>query len=139
MKQNKLKITVALVSYREKEKLASVLKDIKQQTAFDKIGEVLIFLNGTCTQTRATAESFLNQLPLKIFSSPLNHLGQARATLVNKSQHDLIAWTDSDCALPKNWLKELISQWNNSPTDHCGYRGGRTACRKPSGGKIWLT
>ena len=114
MKQNDLKITVALVCHREKEALAYILEDLKKQTAFDSIGEVLIFQNGDCELTRKMAESFLDQLPLKFFSSPLNNLGLARATLVNQSQYDLMAWTDSDCRLPNNWLKELLSHWKNN-------------------------
>ena len=102
--------------YQEKEELAHVLEDLKTQTAFGNIGEVLVFQNGTCKQTRNMAESFLNQLPLKIFSSPLNNLGLARATLVSKSQYDLIAWTDSDCRLPNYWLSDLLNSWRCTPS-----------------------
>lgn len=118
MYTSNLKVTVALVCYQEKEKLAHVLKDLKNQTVFDNIGEVLIFQNGTCKQTSKTAESFLEKLPLKIFSSSSNNLGLARAKLVEKSLYDLIVFTDSDCSLPENWLEELLSHWKNKePND----------------------
>ena len=118
MENHQLQVTVALVCWQEKEELARVLEDIKKQTAFDAIGEALIFQNGDCKQTKKTAEAFLSQLPLKIFSSPLNNLGRARAVLVNQSKYKLIAWTDSDCSLPKNWLEELLSQWKNFSDDN---------------------
>ena len=116
MNYNHLKITVALVCYQEKEELAHVLEDLKNQTAFDNIGEVLVFQNGTCQETRNIAKSFLNLLPLKIFSSPLNNLGLARATLVRKSQYDRIAWTDSDCRLPNHWISDLLHCWRYTPS-----------------------
>ena len=84
MSISKLKVTIALVCYQEKEKLALVLGDLKNQTAFNNIGEVLIFQNGTCQKTLKTAKSFLDKLPLKIFSSTLNNLGLARATLLKR-------------------------------------------------------
>ena len=124
MKIDPLKVTVALVCYQEKEKLAHVLEDLKNQSVFDKIGEILIFQNGACQQTRKTAEGFLDKLPLKIFSSPSNHLGLARASLVNNSRYDLIAFTDCDCSLPEKWLEELLSHWKNEQSNNIVAVGG---------------
>ena len=124
MSTNKLKVTVALVCYQEKEKLAHVLEDLKNQTAFNNIGEVLIFQNGTCQQTLKTAESFLNKLPLKVLSSTSNNLGLARATLVKKARCDLIAFTDSDCALPESWLEKLLSHWEKQKMNNVVAIGG---------------
>ena len=118
LKINSSKITVALVCYKEKERLRFILKDLKQQTAFNQIGEVLLFQNGTCERTRKTAQSFLTQLPLKILSNPNNNLGFARSEIVKQSKQAWIAWTDSDCRLPANWLEKLIFQWDkNNHTD----------------------
>ena len=108
------KVTVALVCYKEKEQIALLLEDLKKQSAFNRLGEVLVCQNGDCQQTKKTVKSFLNQLPLKIFYSPSNNLGQARAILVKQAQYELIAWTDSDCRLPKNWLEETLLNWENA-------------------------
>ena len=130
MKQNKnlkiksSKITVALVCYQEKESLKYVLEDIKKQSLFDQIGEVLLFQNGACTKTRETAESFLKQLPLKILSNSKNNLGLARSELVKQAQYEWIAWTDCDCRLPTDWLKSLISNWDNSQQENLAGVGG---------------
>ena len=124
MKTEDIRLTVALVCYQEKEKLVYVLEDLRNQSAFDKIGEVLIFQNGTCKHTRKTAENFLDKLPLTILSSPSNHLGLARAALVNNSSYDLIAFTDSDCRLPTKWLEELLFHWKNEQTNNTVAIGG---------------
>ena len=116
MRNNSLKVTVALVCYQEKQELAHILQDLRKQSAFENIAEVLLFQNGNCKQTRKTAESFFGKLPLKIISSLTNNLGLARAELVNKSQYDLIAFTDSDCRLPNNWLEELLNHWSKNPS-----------------------
>ena len=109
-----LKVTVALVCYKEKKELAHTLQDLREQTAFKNIEEVLLLQNGTCKETKKIAESFFDKLPLKLFFQKENNLGQARAKLVERSQQDLIAWTDSDCHLPKSWLEELIAHWSYS-------------------------
>ena len=111
MKKNINKITLALVCHKEKEKLALILEDIKKQSAFKQIGEILLFQNGACKKTKQTASQFLSDLPLKIFSSTENNLGQARAFLVQKARFDWIAWTDSDCRLNSGWLETLINNW----------------------------
>ena len=116
MPLNYSKVTVALVCYKEKKELAYTLQDLKEQSAFENIGEVLLLQNGFCEETRKAAESFLDKLPLKLFFQKENNLGQARAKLVELSQYDLIAWTDCDCRLPKNWLETLINHWESKPS-----------------------
>ena len=114
LKINSSQVTVALVCYQEKESLRFVLEDLKQQSAFNQIGEVLLFQNGNCEKTRKTAQYFLDQLPLKILFNTGNNLGFARSEVVKQAQHNWIAWTDSDCRLPANWLKNLISNWDKT-------------------------
>ena len=101
-------ITVALVCHNEKEQLALVLNDIKSQTFFSQVKEVILFQTGSCQKTRKTAESFKERLPLVFLSSIQNNLGLARAQIVEKAQSDWIAFTDSDCRLKKNWLETLV-------------------------------
>ena len=101
-------MTVALVCHNEKERLALVLNDIKSQTFFSQIKEVILFQTGSCQKTRAAAESFKERLPLVFLSSIQNNLGLARAQIVKKAQSDWIAFTDSDCRLKENWLETLV-------------------------------
>ena len=117
-------ITVALVCYQEKENLKYILEDLKQQSAFKQIGELLLIQNGDCEKTKKTAQSFLSQLPLVILSNSVNNLGLARAKVVKKAKYDWIAWTDSDCRLPKNWLESLIFQWDKTNQSHLTAIGG---------------
>ncbi len=112
------KVTVGLVIYKEKEELQSVLSDLKNQNAYQSIGEVLIVQNSNCEQTFNVAQSFLNQLPLKIFTNQPNNIGQSRSLIVKKSQYPLIAFTDGDCRLPKNWLKNLLNHWQSHLLEH---------------------
>ena len=119
------KATVGLICYQEKQGLARILLDLKKQSARERIGEVLLAQNGDCSETLKTAKSFLNQLPLKIFSHPVNNLGAARAFVVKKAKYPLIAWTDSDCQLPPFWLESLLSHWRFcGGGDHLAGLGG---------------
>ena len=109
--KRELKVTLALVCHKEGQQLAEVLEDISRQTAFRQIGEILLFQNSACPATKQTAKSLASRLNLKIFSSADNHLGRARAFLVEKAQHELVAFTDPDCRLPITWLEELLSRY----------------------------
>jgi len=112
-KQEIFQITIGLVCYREKEDLALVLEDIKRQTLFKQVKEIILFQNGTCQITKKVAESFRNQLPLVFLSSNKNNLGLARARIVEKAQTEWIAFTDSDCRLKENWLEILVQNKNS--------------------------
>ena len=125
MTKNEIKkITISLICHKEKESLSYLLQDLKDQTAYQYIGEVLLIQTGQCKETLEIAESFLDKLPLKIFSCSSNNLGLARATLVNKAQYEIIAFTDCDCRLPKSWLEELLAHWNHHYTDNLLAIGG---------------
>ena len=110
---SKTKVTVGLICYHEKEKLALTLKSLVDQTAFQNIGEVLLLQNGTCEKTLNCAKAFLNKMPLTILSQPDNHIGKGRAVIVNQAAFPLIAWTDGDCLLPSDWLEKLLLNWKN--------------------------
>lgn len=107
------RITVALICYDEKEGLGFVLEDIKKQSYFKHIKEVLLLQNahrkkGACQETKQIAENFKKKLPLVFLSSTENHLGLARSKLMEKASSKWVAWTDSDCRLPENWLESLV-------------------------------
>jgi GT2 family glycosyltransferase len=51
----------------------------------------------------------------KYINEPKTGLGRARATGIKSCCGDLIASTDADCILDKNWLKEIKSQFNRNP------------------------
>ena len=107
------KVTVGLICYEEKERLSHTLKSLAEQIARHKIGEVLLVQNGTCKRTLAVARSFLKQLPLTILPHPVNHIGRARALIVRRAAFPLLAFTDGDCAVPPDWLKTLLLNWES--------------------------
>ena len=105
---------MGLVCYREREQLSLILQSLVEQTVFHRIGEVLLVQNGDCQQTLNAAKAFLKKLPLVIIPHPINHIGKARAMIVDKAAEPLIAFTDGDCVVPPNWLETLLDHW-----DHC--------------------
>ena len=106
-------VTVGLVCFEEREKLSLTLQSLKEQTAFHKIGEVLLIQNGKCERTLNHAKAFLSKLPLTILFNTANHIGRARAMIVNRAKFPLIAFTDSDCRVPQDWLEALLNHWES--------------------------
>ena len=106
-------ISLALVYHSEKEQLALLLQDIKQQTFLEVIKEILLIQTPLlekqyCQKTKEIAISFKKELPLIFLTAPKNHLGSARKQLVEEASSEWIAWTDSDCRLKKDWLETLV-------------------------------
>ena len=131
---DKTKVTVGLICYREREQISLILQSLVEQTAFHRIGEVLLVQNGNCRQTLNTAKAFLKKLPLVIISHPINHIGKARAMIVDKAVESLIAFTDGDCVVPPNWLETLLAHWNHCTSLSPAGVGGPN--RLP-GNKLW--
>lgn len=104
---------MGLICYREREQISLTLQSLVEQTAFHQISEVLLVQNGNCEQTLNSAKEFLKKLPLVILSHPVNHIGKARAMIVNQASESLIAFTDGDCIVPKNWLEMLLTHWSH--------------------------
>lgn len=104
---------MGLICYREREQISLTLQSLVEQTAFHQISEVLLVQNGNCEQTLTSAKEFLKKLPLVILSHPVNHIGKARAMIVNQASEPLIAFTDGDCIVPPNWLEMLLTRWSH--------------------------
>lgn len=109
---NTPQVTVGLISYNEKQNVGTVLSDLKSQSSYNKIAEIVLVKNSNCQETSQVIESFLNQLPLKIINNPNNNIGQSRALIVEQAKYPLIAFTDGDCSLPKNWMEDLLKHWH---------------------------
>ena len=118
------KVTVGLICYREREQIALTLQSLVEQTALHRISEILLVQNGDCQKTLNCAKTFLKKLPLVIIPNSVNHIGKARAMIVNRAAEPLIAFTDGDCIVPPNWLETLLFHWNHcAPSSPSGVGG----------------
>lgn len=106
------KVTIGLISYKEKEVLGQILSDLKNQNTFDKIEEVLLIQNSSCQKTNQIALDFSNKLPLKIMTNFSNNIGKARSLIVTHSTQDLIVFVDADCRVATNWLQLMLENWS---------------------------
>jgi len=56
----------------------------------------------------------VKQYPVKLITQDGKGLNAARNTGVRNSQSEIIAFTDSDCIVPANWVRNIVKNFNDS-------------------------
>jgi hypothetical protein len=66
--------------------------------------EVVVVDNGSTDDTRAVIESFADRLPVRYVLVPEPSIPRARNAVIEHARHEVIAFTDDDCAVGREWL-----------------------------------
>ncbi|MEM3616451.1 MAG: glycosyltransferase [Candidatus Bathyarchaeia archaeon] len=94
------------------------LLDSLMQIDYEKNRLEIIVVDGNSTDN--TREIVL-QYPVKLVLEERPGLNAARNTGIENSTGEILAFTDADCIIPKNWLNKLV---NNLRDLHVGCVGG---------------
>lgn len=100
-----LKISVVIPAYNEEKYLADTLKSLQKQTY--KPAEIIVVDNNSEDQTSQIAKDF----DAKVVFEPRIGVGSARQAGFAKASSQIIATTDADTIVPKNWLKDIALQF----------------------------
>lgn len=65
---------------------------------------------------------------LKVYSEPVRGAGAARNHGLRRALHDIIAFTDADCVVDKDWLRNLVPPLIDPAV---GITGGKILSRRP--------
>ena len=107
------KLSIGIVCYDEGQKIYNLLKSLIYKDNLDWIHEVIIVDNSSDSKMHRVIRNFpelhvIEPDRLLFFCNPSNNLGLARKLIVEKASCDWLAFTDGDCVIPKNWLRDLI-------------------------------
>ncbi|HPB29909.1 MAG TPA: glycosyltransferase [Candidatus Sumerlaeota bacterium] len=80
------------------------------------VREIIVVDNGS---TDATA-SVVSRYSVRLLSEPKTGASCARNTGWRAAVHDLVAFTDSDCVVNKEWLKNLVRNFTDDALGACG-------------------
>lgn len=98
-------VSIIIPTLNEERNLPRVLESIKKIDYPPEKIELLIVDGGSTDKTIEIAKRF----GAKIFKNPLKIRGAGCKIGVEKAKGNFIAFTDADCVVPANWLKDLLS------------------------------
>lgn len=99
------KISVVIPTYNEERNIVKCLKLLSNQTLPRGEYEIIVVDGGSKDRTRKLAKRYAD----KVILQKSKGIGGARNDGVRIAKGDIIATTDADCIIPKNWL-EIISK-----------------------------
>ena len=100
------KITVIIPVKNEEEKIERCLKAVFDQIT--KPCEVIVVDGHSTDRTMQIAKKFL----LKVLYEDYGAVGGARQVGVENAKGDFIAFTDADCILERNWIDNLVKEFD---------------------------
>lgn len=107
-------ISVVVATYNTKKLLQDALLFLLQQE-FDKNEyEVIVVDDGSNDGTRFFMEEVVKNNPnVRYIIRPHKGVSAARNTGIKLARGEIVAFTDSDCLVDKNWLKEMIKSFED--------------------------
>lgn len=126
-KSEKLHSFSIIVAARNEEKNITQLLSSLLDLDYPKEKFEIIIVNDRSTDsTKEKAENSAYNKNVKIITitennSDMPHKKNALRTGINKAQFDILAFTDADCIVEKDWLKQLASQFTDDVGVVAGY------------------
>jgi len=98
-------ISIVVPTYNEEKNIVKCMKLLSNQTLPREEYEIIVVDGGSKDRTWKLAERYAD----KVILQKSEGIGGARNDGVRIAKGDIIATTDADCIIPKNWL-EIISK-----------------------------
>lgn len=103
-----MKISVVIPAYNEEKYIAGCLQSLIQQT--EKPDEIIVVDNNSRDKTAEIAKSF----GVTVINEKKQGRTPARNAGFNKAIGDIIARTDADTIVPKNWIAKIRKHFQDS-------------------------
>jgi len=101
------KISVIIPVKNEEEKITQCLEAVFDQSL--KAHEVIVVDGHSSDRTVARAKEF----PVKVVYEDYGTVGGARQVGVLSAESEIVAFTDADCIPEKNWLENLVKEFDD--------------------------
>ena len=112
---SEIKISVIVPTYNRLELLKSQVNALMSQTLAETQYEVLVVNDGSSDGTKEYLDHMQDFYDhLKIFHHQNGGPAKARNTALKHVSGSIVAFTDDDCVVDRNWLETILEQWNES-------------------------
>lgn len=106
-----MKISVVIPAYNEAQHIGKCLQSLMVQTV--KPDEIIVVDNNSTDDTAKIAKSFF----ARVVPETEQGMIPARNRGFNEAKYDIIARTDSDSLLPKDWIKRIKNNFEKNDID----------------------
>lgn len=103
-------VSVVIPAYNEEKRLAKTLRALQKQTYKGQV-EIIVVNNNSTDKTAAVAKKF----GAIVIHEAHKGVAYSRQTGFTRASGQLIATTDADTIVPRNWLNRLVSEFTTKP------------------------
>lgn len=111
MSTKKPKITVIVPAYNEEKYIKRCLDALLNQNINKNLYEVIVVDNASSDKTAEIVRKY----PVKLIHEKRKGVAHARSAGTKVAQGEIIAFTDADCIVPKNWISNFLSKFEKDP------------------------
>ncbi len=104
-----MKISVIVPTYNEAKGIGGFLRQFERQTLLRSEYEIIVVDGDSTDGTREIAARYADRVIVQTSKG----IGGARNDGVRSARADLIATTDADCRLPRDWLANLVEDFQD--------------------------
>lgn len=135
----KTEISVVICTYNRHALLKETLTSLVRQEVKNIKHEVIVVDNNSTDRTKEVVEDFQRRQPhvFRYAFEPKQGLSHARNRGVAEARGEVIAFTDDDVIVDKNWLQNIWQHFQNDPSLAC--LGGKILPRWETSPPRWLT
>lgn len=131
-------VSVVLCTYNRAEVLPRALDSLLNQDLDHSRYEVIVVDNNSNDGTRQIAESFCNRgANVRLVFEREQGLSHARNTGILTARAPLIAFTDDDVRVSRDWVSTIVRVFADHPETEC--LGGKVLPNWPGPWPVWLT
>lgn len=104
-----LKVSVIVVVYNAIDNIKECLSSLLNQDVPVESYEILCVDNNSTDGTQEVISNYCEQWEnVRLIVNPIRGIAGSRNIGIKNASYDLVAFTDSDCVAPNNWLNKLI-------------------------------
>ena len=118
--QQRLTASVVIVSKDRPEMLANLLRSLSDQSLVPN--EVVVVDNNSTKSYAEVFKQFSTSLPLRTVVETTPGIPAARNRGIKEAKFDIILFTDDDCQVDRDWVKNMVEPFYRNP--YIGVVGG---------------